>query len=652
MKKLNLRSDNRILLIILPLILLVCLSLWLLKANPELTDLRSEDGVWDARGIDFASTGAKLIGDIEYVPNELLSPTEFAQSEHITVGSIPDRTSHLTSRIRILAPEGNHAFGRIAPDYATRIYVNGQLMGSAGKPSDSKETAALGERLYYFTAQPVDGVIEIVVQSSNFAHRDTSSQVGWQMNSEDVMSRWVTGYLASSAFVMGFLLLLFIVHMLLYLSLPSYRANLWIALLCLVWALRAGCTGFKILLTLLPGLPWTMAFRIEYLAIPASLLLIALAYHQLFPDVLQKGFRIAVYSISGLFGALFLLADTMFMSQTILFMEIVAILSGIYVFVRLIMRLRKPSTEQRVIIFGLFIVLLGLVADTIFYNLYSVTNTILPGPIAEYAFVAFSLFQMTALFLGTMREIAAAKDNEQRLMRENAELDSRNRFEHDLMTDLTHEMRTPLAVMSSFAQLAVKDIRKLNADPQTTEDLLVIQDEAKRLAELASGFLDLYQEKGSTRSRVCLSLGDLLEQAGRLCTPMIKRNQNRLVLSIAEHLPPVYANADEIIQVVLNLITNANNHTEGGEISISATFIQREIVVTITDTGTGIDPEVLPHVFERGVTDGGGAGLGLDICRQVVRAHGGMIQIESVLSEGTTVCFSLPTMKEEKSDEQ
>ncbi|MCL2757303.1 MAG: sensor histidine kinase, partial [Coriobacteriia bacterium] len=587
---------------------------------------------------------------LEYIPNELLTPTEFARHEHISVGSIPDGTNYLTSRIRILAPEGNHAFSRIAPDYATRVYVNGELLGSAGIPSESRETAVFGERLYYFTAQPVDGVIEIVVQSSNFAHRDTSSQVGWHMNKEEAMSRWVTGYLASSVFVMGILLILFIVHMLLFLSLPSYRANLWIALLCLVWALRAGCTGFKILLMLIPALPWTMAFRVEYLAIPAALLLVTLAYHQLFPGVLQKWFRIAVYCASGLFGLLYLFADTLFMSQTILYMEVVAILAGIYVLVRLVMKLRKPNIEQRVIILGLCIVLLGLFVDTVFYNLYTVTNIILPGPVAEYAFVAFSLFQMTALFLGTMREIALAKENELRLVRENEELDSRNRFERDLMTDLTHEMRTPLAVMSSYAQLAVKDIKKLNADPQTTEDLKVIQDEAKRLAELASGFLDIYREKGNEKSRAKLSIAALLEQVGRLCSPMIKRNRNRLTLSITEGLPPVYASADEIVQVVLNLITNANNHTEGGEISISAIQEKHEVIVAVLDTGVGIDPDLLPRVFERGITDGGGAGLGLAICKQVIEAHGGRIDVESTPAEGARVWFSLPVVEEE-SDE-
>jgi len=104
----------------------------------------------------------------------------------------------------------------------------------------------------------------------------------------------------------------------------------------------------------------------------------------------------------------------------------------------------------------------------------------------------------------------------------------------------------------------------------------------------------------------------------------------------------VYASADGITQVVLNLITNANNHTKSGRISIAAELVDREVTVTVADTGAGIDPEILPRVFERGVTDGDGAGLGLDICRQIIEAHGGKIGIESTPAEGTSVWFSLP----------
>jgi len=635
-----------VLAVILPLILLTCFSLWHLKSLLVLEDIESSDGVWDVRSIDFEANGAVLLGDVEYVPNELLTPEQFAASKNVVVGAIPAGTDYLTSRVRILAHPGNYAINRVSPDYGARVYVNGQFLGSAGEPSVSKDTAQLGERLFYFTAQPIDGVIEIVVQTSNYAHQDSSSHVGWQIDVDDRTNRQMETFVASSAIVMGFLILLFIVHVLMFLTLPTYRANLWIALLCLIWALRVGCTGTKILLTAVPWLSWTLAFRIEYLTIPATLLLVTLTYHQLFPGVLQKAYRVSVYAVAAVSGTFYLVASTILMSQTILYLEAIALLAAVYIITRLAMKLRKPNTEQRVIVFGLGIVLVGLITDTLFYNLVSVSFRLLPGPVADYTFVAFTLFQMTALFLGTQREVAVAKEAERRLATENAELDRMRRFERDLMTDLAHEIRTPLAVMSSYAQLAAKDLRRLEADPQTTDDLSILQDEAERLASLTSGLLELYRGHGDASRRASLELGGLLNQAGRLFAPMMKRNNNELRLDVAADLPPVHASADEITQVVLNLLSNANAHTHGGEVALTARLEQGSITVTIDDTGQGIEPELLPRVFERGVTDGGGAGIGLDICQKVIVSHGGNISIENRPTGGTTARFDLPVAEQ------
>jgi len=104
------RKDNRILIIILPLILLVCFSVWQLKTTMPMINVESKDGVWDVRGFDFGPTAAALIGDIEYVPGELLTPEEFAASKHIVVGEIPEGTEYLTSRVRILASENRNQY--------------------------------------------------------------------------------------------------------------------------------------------------------------------------------------------------------------------------------------------------------------------------------------------------------------------------------------------------------------------------------------------------------------------------------------------------------------------------------------------------------------------------------------------------------------
>jgi signal transduction histidine kinase len=115
-----------------------------------------------------------------------------------------------------------------------------------------------------------------------------------------------------------------------------------------------------------------------------------------------------------------------------------------------------------------------------------------------------------------------------------------------------------------------------------------------------------------------------------------------LRVEIAPDLPQVYAVPEQLARVPVNLLQNAMNATAGGEISLAATFADGYITVKIRDSGTGIDPELLPRVFERGVSGGDGKGYGLAICKTIIEAHGGAIDIESKKGWGATATFTVP----------
>ena len=641
-------NTNRIFYFVLPISVLLCFFLWLLKTPPESVTVDEKNGIWDLRGVDFGKISAKLAGHPEYVLNTQLTPEGFAASNAVMTGAVPDGADFLTYRFRILLPEDSVvALARYASGNASRVYVNGRLLGEVGEPGATGETTVPSNRYMAFTAWPEDGVLEIVEQTSNFVHKDSfEPTVRFYVGNEGTIANWTTRFTAYPVIAIGVYALLFIVYLLLYLALPSYRANLWLALLCLGWALRTGVIGTKLWLSLLPWLTWEAAFRIEYLGFPVSLLLLALSYRELFPGALQKGFRGAVYIASALAAAFILLADTKWLSYTGVPMIVLGGIASIYVLVRILWMIRQPKTEQKIVLCGLGALLLALIADAIYFN--TATTGSVPGSMMETALILFSLFQMTAMLHATMRETSAAKQAEQRLAVENAALDRVNRLSRDLMVNLAHEMRTPLAVMSAYAQVAVKDLRKTGVDPQTTEDLDTIQREAERLADMASGFLSMFREQESRQNRAPVDLRALLAQTGRLCAPMLSRKRNRLTLSIEEGLPRVLAGAGELTQVMLNLIANANRHTEGGEIAVNArlrAWDEAMVEVTVADNGAGIPPDLLRYVFERGATAGEGAGIGLSLCREIIASHGGAITIKSRLGEGTEVLITLPVIK-------
>jgi len=114
--------------------------------------------------------------------------------------------------------------------------------------------------------------------------------------------------------------------------------------------------------------------------------------------------------------------------------------------------------------------------------------------------------------------------------------------------------------------------------------------------------------------------------------------------------PAVLADPQRIRQVLGNLLGNSFRHTPaGGRVTVStrASADGATVIVEVTDTGSGISPDLLPRVFERFVKGEGfaGSGLGLAICRDIIRAHGGEISIVSAPERGTTVTFSLPAVE-------
>ena len=640
------QNINRIFLIILPICLLLCFFLWLLKTPPESVTVEAQNGVWDLRGVDFNRTSAKLIGQPEYVLNALLTPDEFAASKDVQTEAVPDGTRFLTFRFRILLPDSNIvALARYAAGNASRIYVNGRLLGSVGTPGETGEATISSNRYISFTAWPENSELEIVEQTANFVHKDEfEPTLRFYVGSERAITDWTTRFHAFPVIEIGIYLLLFIIHLLLFLTLPSYRANLWLALLCLAWALKTGVIGTKLWLTLLPLLTWETAFRIEYLAFPVSLLLLSLTYRELFPGAQQKGFRLLAYIVSPLTATFILLTNTKLLSYTGVPMIALGVVASAYVLVRILYTIRKPGAEQKLVLSGLGVLVLALVADTLYFN--TATSGSVPGSMMETALILFSLLQMTALLHVTMKETAAAKQTEQYLAAENAAQARMIRLKNDMVATITHELRTPLTVMSSYVQYAIKSIKNGDYTNESIQRLNLIPKEANRLADLSSTLLDVFKDLDSRRQKESLSVSELISHTAGVFKPIMERKRNIQEIHIGSELPSVFGNDDELTQVLFNLLTNADTHTKNGKVSIAAESDGNFVIVTIIDTGDGISSELLPHVFEKHIHDENGAGYGLTICKEIIEEHGGEISVKSSQGEGTAVTFTLPVWRD------
>lgn len=217
----------------------------------------------------------------------------------------------------------------------------------------------------------------------------------------------------------------------------------------------------------------------------------------------------------------------------------------------------------------------------------------------------------------------------------------------DLITDLVHELRTPLTSIIGYTQLLLK--QKL--DPTLTRQFLeTINRESSRLNSLINDFLDLVRlELGKVRlNKKPVFLRRLIDEAIAAMRPQAEARKIKLKVQVPMTLPFIMADEDRLMQVLLNLLSNAIKYNkDGGLVEVKAERKDNEISVSVRDTGIGIPPEVLPHIFEkfyRGPSEevATGSGLGLSIVKQIVEAHGGKISVESTPGEGSTFTFTLP----------
>ncbi|GAB1477305.1 hypothetical protein MASR2M70_21430 [Bacillota bacterium] len=261
-------------------------------------------------------------------------------------------------------------------------------------------------------------------------------------------------------------------------------------------------------------------------------------------------------------------------------------------------------------------------------------------------------FVSVSAVLGTMLYLHFRLYNEQqkRLAEQNVLLGQLNRMKAELFGNISHELKTPLTVMSAHTQRAqaLLELGREGDLDKIGESHALVQDEAMRLSRLVDSALRMSSLQEAGGQKAVLDLRSILNTTAEAYRSLLEKKNNILDISLPESFIPVYGNADQLVQLISNLLANAGAHTDQGKISVSAEQRADMAAIIITDTGTGIAQELLARIFERGITDGAGSGLGLSICRQIVSSHGGGIAIDSIPGEGTAVTVMLPIHREEK----
>jgi signal transduction histidine kinase len=217
----------------------------------------------------------------------------------------------------------------------------------------------------------------------------------------------------------------------------------------------------------------------------------------------------------------------------------------------------------------------------------------------------------------------------------------------DFVADVSHQLRTPLTSIRGFAQAILDG----TADEHEAKNRAaqIIEDESKRMIRQVNGLLELSRiQAGQVEiSRTPLDIGELLEHCRQVFAQRAEKQGVKLNVS-GGPVSRVIGDIDRLEQVFSNLLDNAlKNSPQGGEITVDTRQIgDRWLEVSVADTGVGIPPEQLDHIFERFYRADEyqtGIGLGLAIAREIVLAHGGKITASSTVGQGTSFRIELPT---------
>jgi signal transduction histidine kinase len=265
---------------------------------------------------------------------------------------------------------------------------------------------------------------------------------------------------------------------------------------------------------------------------------------------------------------------------------------------------------------------------------------------------AYSLYGMALLGLvaGFVRRQRREVQREREINRRLREVD---RLKDEFLANTSHELRTPIFGMIGLAETLVKDgSEQMPEEARTRLEMIVAS--GHRLTAVVSNLLDFskLRDEGAPLRRTALDLRPVVEEVIEWCRPSVAGKSLELRTVLPSELPLVHADRQRVQQVLLNLLDNAIKFTGAGRVEVSVHPIGDRVEVRVSDTGPGIPEGERRRIFDAfeqldgsTVRGFGGTGLGLAISRRLVELHGGEIQVDSKMGEGSTFTFTLPAAR-------
>ncbi|MFS0918628.1 ATP-binding protein [Brevibacillus sp. 179-C 1.1 NHS] len=624
---------------------------------------KAVQGVLDMRGWDFEnSPSISLDGEWEFFPgvfmeHEDLKESLSAKRQYVQVpgdwrSAFPEGSSssygYGTYRLRILVDQPlQYPYTVWVPqvEASSTVEINGEIIAKVGVPEATEEAYTPRKQSFTATYNVKDPeVIEVVVRTANF-HNPLEGGIvrSLYFGSQAAIDteRWY-----SIGFQMATFLIL-VLHGLyagiLYIFNPRYKEFLVFFLLLFCVGIEIVSNYDNLVLLWLP-IDYTWAIKVEALAYiwqPLLMILLVRSLSEQAEKEYSKPFRaylsiLSLYSVSIVLGTaqwVYVLAGTPFLF-IIYFGPLLLFLFRIS---SMLMQNKRDA------------VFLLIAAASIFSNV--TWSAIMEYQIIDIKYVYYPLDLIAALVCFSAYWFKRFFRNSEEKAKLTEQLKVADKLKDQFLAHTSHELRTPLHGIMNIAQTVVNNEKQVMAG-RSTQDMELLITISRRMAHLLDDLLDVVrlQDKHIVLQKKPLHIQSVVSGIISMLTYMVEGKPVQLKTDIPDSIPPILADEKRLVQILFNLIHNALKFTDEGSVTVSAEVVDGQVAIYVSDTGIGMDATTKARMFlpyEQGAqatNEGGGIGLGLAICTQLVELHGSELGVESEPGKGSVFHFRLPVV--------
>ena len=640
------------------LILTICITLLFAACQPFVSKgPKAANGVMDFRETDFHSDVYALDGEWELYYGKLYTPKDFQMglAEGREYIDLPGpwikkgypRLGYATYRLHIQTAT-DQALLLYVPEIMSSsiIWVNGTEIFTAGHPGDSAEHTVPGVRNDLLAVVPKDGRIELVIQAANYHMNGSGIFYSLLIGRDTVLSHHIFWQRMLIAFALGGILFIGIYHLFLFAFRRREKIYLIYSVTCLVTTVRLAMESNNLFQYFLPGGIGPVLNRVFLLLFTLQNLCICIFMLQMFRVRLGRILRV-IYGISFILPMVLICIRSVPYAAAVNWMFLVLLPYGISVV--LVAKNGKVGRDPYQFLYFLSLIIFiffGPLSKTVFEGALFV-----PG-IVPYLFLL--LCQCTMLsrnYAKAHNEVERVNENLELLVEQRTEqLNSANRqlaasqaALREMIANISHDLKTPLTVLNNYLELLGDDTIAAN-EQERAEYLGIAYHKNLDLQRLIHNLFEVTRLEGGTAvyRKDRIPAVKLMKEAEQRYADLVRDNGIHFSAEAEEGME-LQVDGNKIWSVLDNLVYNAIRHTPaGGSISLSIRRNGSQAELKVSDTGEGIAPEHLPHIFERfykvsperGEKDGS-SGLGLYIVKTVVEAMGGTVEAESPLGNGT-----------------